>query len=284
MNEYYRSIPQSLDHNRVIDAFVRNTHIYEHSTTKFSDSKPVRFNFKLFDQVINNTSPGPDQVAYVKAYFHALLRASGWTNHEIEDKILVEKSVTNVEFAMEIKHLFPKSKFVHIVRNPYSNLVSLRKYNTNLSGAPLLHRLVNLMYNSYYFLYKNSALLKEDYLVIKYEDLLTSPERTMRTMAVFLSVPFHKSLLEPTVQGESWTGNSTSDRQFKGINRENLNKWKSSISPIEIFIVNKLFHFLLEEYNYEFIPYRGGYFKRMKGESFRRYIWNRLIKILYRYY
>ncbi|MCB0032008.1 MAG: sulfotransferase, partial [Anaerolineales bacterium] len=38
-----------------------------------------------------------------------------------DDKRIVEKSVENAEFALDLADLYPNATFIHIVRNPYAN-------------------------------------------------------------------------------------------------------------------------------------------------------------------
>lgn len=90
----------------------------------------------------------------------------------------VEKSVENTEFALEWLQLYPDAKFIHILRNPYSNLVAMRKFS-NSPRFPFLNRALLSMYDSYYYLYKNLRLINsEQYKVIIYENLLREPEKT----------------------------------------------------------------------------------------------------------
>ena len=63
----------------------------------------------------------------IKAFYSSLYY--DLFNSELnEEKRVVEKSVEHLEFAIIIKNLFPTAKFIHISRNYYSNLVSIRKF------------------------------------------------------------------------------------------------------------------------------------------------------------
>ena len=46
----------------------------------------------------------------------------------LPDLRFVEKSVEHAEFTGFLKSLYPKAKFIHVVRNPYAVLVSNRKF------------------------------------------------------------------------------------------------------------------------------------------------------------
>ncbi len=165
----------------------------------------------------------------------------------------VEKSVENAEFALEWLQLYPDARFIYILRNPYSNLVAIRKF-MNAARFPFSNRAMLGMDNSYYFLYKNRKLIpSEKYKVVIYEDLIKQPEKIMEELAAFTGIEFNEILLSPTLSGEAWTGNSTSKISYSGISDLNLEKWKKEITKYEIKIVNEFFPHVLKDYNFEMI-------------------------------
>ncbi|HYK45565.1 MAG TPA: sulfotransferase [Parafilimonas sp.] len=165
--------------------------------------------------------------------------------------IFVEKSVENVEFVQEWLKLYPNAKFVHILRNPYSNLVAIRKFMHSVR-VPFLNRALVSMQQSYYFLYKNLTLINPaQYKVILYEDLLNDPNKIMTELANFAGIDFEDILLTPTISRETWSGNSTNRTNFTGVSNQNIEKWKDEITRYEIFVVNKLFDHVLTDFKFE---------------------------------
>lgn len=216
----------------------------------------------------------------ISQYFESIAQSITDTTYQKSHR-LVEKSVEHAEFTLELQQLFPDAKFVRILRNPYSNIVSLRKFQTNNYTFPLMHRVLATMENSYWNLYKNKFLLSSDnYKMIRYEDLVSEPEQIMTDVADFLDISFEPSLLTPTLLGKSWKGNSMSGKKFKGISSARLKQWKKEIQPMEIYYINKLFPFLLEDFGYERISTNGVFLKPAPKENPARYVINRL----YRFY
>ncbi|MFM1874930.1 MAG: hypothetical protein RL266_667 [Bacteroidota bacterium] len=193
-----------------------------------------------------------------------------------ENKRVVEKSVENSEFAVELSKMFPEARFVHIVRNPYSNFVSLRKYKSIDVGYPLLNRMMKTFQNSFHFLSENPKNI-EHYKVVRYEDILTDTEKTMRSIADFLKLEFHQSLLQPSHLGENWTGNSTTGKSFSGVSAANMDKWKDEILPVEINLINTFAQSVNQVYNYPTVSDSNNIWERGNGESIVRYIFNRFI-------
>lgn len=253
------------------------TELIGHYNTVFdfmSDSNLVgRFDLEVFRQELSvdeEQTLSDLYVHYMRAIHASLFHRELPTNVRI-----VEKSVENTEFAVELQYMFPDARFVHILRNPYSNLVSLRRH-VGRAGYPFLAPSLSSLYNTLYNLYRNRRLI-EDYLVIRYEDLLTDPELTMRSVASFLEIDFVASLLEPTSMGRPWEGNSSRGIRYSGISAENLDLWRSEVTDLEIHYVNRLFKFVLDEYAYESLIPRRSRFRPIRNESLRTYFLNRLI-------
>jgi len=196
------------------------------------------------------------------------------------NKRIVEKSVENSEFAADLELLYPNAKFIRIIRNPYSNLVSLRKYSTKKEkyfSFPYMRYPLRSMLDSFYDMYKNMGIIK-NYKIIRYEDLLNNTENTMRDLTAFLQIEYNEGLLQPTLLSENWEGNSIRGEKFNGISAVNLNKWKNEISDFEIHAVNMLFDFILEDFDYEKL--RAGkksYLNRAPREGIRNYFLNRFL-------
>jgi hypothetical protein len=197
-------------------------------------------------------------------------------NKDLSDNTrIVEKSVENSEFAMQLKKIFPKAKFIHIIRNPYSNLVSIRKFKSK-TGYPFMKYIIESMNNNYYFLEKNKEVIDEDYYVLKYEDFVNDSEKKIKELANFANLKIEEILFKPTVQGELWRGNSTSNKEFSGISSDRLGKWKEEISPFEIGLINKKFDHFLEKYGYKYYKIKDNIYHKNKNENIKSYIANRL--------
>jgi hypothetical protein len=195
------------------------------------------------------------------------------------DRRVVEKSVENAEFAQELAEMYPEARFIHIVRNPYANFVSLRKYKSIGVGYPLLHRMVRTFRNSYHYLFENQKRIKH-YKVVRYEDILTDTEKVMRDLADFLQLAFVESMLVPSHLGETWSGNSTTGKSFKGLSGVDLNVWQQEIYPDEVRCVNKVADRVISLFDYE--KWHASVRRRKTSdESFLRNIFNRVFVLLF---
>jgi len=209
---------------------------------------------------------------YTKSIFYSLFK------QEYSDSLrFVEKSVENSEMALDWLRLYPEAKFVHILRNPYSNIVAIRKYMSQ-NKFPFLKKAIFAMYNSYYHLYKNLRLINHNqYKVVRYEDVISQPEETMRDVSHFLDIDYSEILTIPTILGEPWGGNSTSGVKFNGVSKMNLEKWKTEITNYEIFLVNEFFGHVLSDFGFSKNETKSSVYKISPKESLKIYLANRAL-------
>lgn len=230
--------------------------------------------FKTELQRLYNNLDTISSKKFIEIYIETMYK-SLYSKKLSDDVRVVEKSVDHTEFAIQLKKIFPKAKFIHIIRNPYSNLVSIRKFKSN-TGYPFMRSIIESMNNNYYFLEKNKEVIDEDYYILKYEDFVSDSNNKIKELVSFLNLEIEDILYKPTVQGELWGGNSTSDKKFSGISSDRLGKWKSEIYPFEIALINKKIDHFLEEYGYEYYKKNDNIYHKNKDENIKCYIANRL--------
>jgi len=269
-----RCWPQHKDRESLIESLVAFIAEKNADQDRYGDALLTgRFDIQRFrDFLTTNVFETSSElfVVYIQAIHIAL------TGETLPERIrLVEKSVEHAECAMLLKRMYPDSRFIHIVRNPYASLVSTRKQMAQTKKCyPFLGGILGSLYNSYYNLDRNEQVL-DDYLVIRYEDLVLSTQETMQQIADFIDIPFCDALLTPTLMGEPWGGNSTSNRAFSGISKAPLERFKSEITDIEIRMVNGWLQPVLDRFGYEQLESVKRRWWPVTGENLKTYIRNR---------
>lgn len=165
--------------------------------------------FKVFisylDYFINRLGKNPMYSAVMTFYILNALLSSAWT----PKKYWIEKTPHNEVDAQKIAKLFPNAKFIHILRDPLSNIVSLKKLDMymNWKGSALDHaRVIRKLFGS---AKSNVEVLGENrYLIVKYEDLVKDPSAIMHRISGFLNISFNEILLTPTENGLPAVSNS----------------------------------------------------------------------------
>jgi hypothetical protein len=233
----------------------------------------ARFETYLRTHLDAATTPSQSTVHYIETYMAAV--AAALHMPDIAHLRFVEKSVENAEFALDLASLFPDAVFVHIVRNPYANLVSIRKYKT-FKAYPDMYPCLHALTNSFYFLYRNRRLIPQ-YHVGRYEDLVQKPQEVIRDLCSWADVSYTESMVMPTQLGKPWAGNSTASVAFRGISAQRLDGWQRDITPIEVALINRHLAHVLHDFDYDLYQAKQSPLMPARREGIRHYIRNRML-------
>jgi len=182
---------------------------------------------------INNLSY-LDIFSLVFEYFTKINKKKRW----------VESTPTHLFYCDQILKNFPKAKIVHIIRNPLSVVASGKERWQKRSDKKrwLFEPIIRS------FAWRTSALkakelemrYKENFYTIRYEDLITFPEKEIKKLCEFLEINFESQMLNVEVVNPA-------DPKFfnkKGFLNQNIDKWKVILTPEEkkivILITNKI--------------------------------------------
>ncbi len=274
-----RNMPRKQTLAQTVAALVQHVQRSNAVAAQTSDSVLVgRWNIDAFRDFLLENAAEDFRAGNWRGFFDAYIAALhvGLYGGPPTTNRFAEKTVENAEYASVLQTLYPDARFIHIVRNPYANLVSLRRYIARNKSYPILNRSLSTLYNVYYYLYKNPLHLS-NYLVIRYEDLIQDPAATMQQVAQHVDIPFRQALLTPTMLDEPWVGNSTSGEAFSGISTRPLTDWQQHIHPLEITFVNRLFTPILRDFHYEIITTPGSIYRPAPHEGVLVYFFNRLL-------
>lgn len=277
------SYPEERERGSLFEAGLKYVHEQNNTADRHSDLPQFKgYDVDVFSRSFeeydwNSLSPRER----ISAYLCCLNRALG-NRPPLSERRVVEKSVEHAEFALELKQLFPDARFVHIVRNPYATLVAIRKMKTTKGCYPYLGPIASSLRSSSYYLFKNRKSI-QDFMVVRFEDLVNDTQETMGQIAQFLQIGFSDCLLVPTYEGEVWSGNSTASGSFSGVSKAPVDSYLKSMNHIEAFLAERAAAPVFDVFNYARLGEgRGGYFHRFvrklpfRGESLQTYLRNRL--------
>lgn len=270
-----RNEPETSENVDYTQAYLEYIQDHAPNDDVYSDSHGVDvWNKELFLEYFTTFTTDSEKELF-ELYLNALYYSSRKAPLPPGQRI-VEKSVENAEFAYILAQMFSDARFVHIIRNPYANFVSIRKAKTDGTHYPFVMRWASSLYNSYHHMFNNERGIKQ-YLIIKYEDLITDAATIMKKVAEFLDIEYNNNLTTPTIMGKSWAGNSTSDVGFKGISNIPLTKWKNEIHDYEIHLVNRFALPIIKRFGYEKMVPGKSKWVPVKGEPPKIYLKNRAI-------
>ena len=162
------------------------------------------------------------------------------------------KTPQNSEHVRELNRLFPKARFIIIVRDVRDVALS---WKNKWGKDPLLcadkwnRRLLDAMRNL-------QAMGPHRYLLIKYEDLLGDLEGVARSICAFLNISFQPSMLEyhrhvgHTIVGKLNYG--------QPIIRDNLGKWKNALGSSAVLRIEQIAYEGMQYFDYSPSAARGG--------------------------
>lgn len=110
-----------------------------------------------------------------------------------EISVILDKQIKYFFYLKTLIKLYPESKFIILVRDPRVNAIRKKSRKLNAGQSPLY---LSALWNN---TYKNIDYLtskKKEVLIVKYEDLVSSPETILQSICQFLNIQYNNKMLE----------------------------------------------------------------------------------------
>lgn len=208
---------------------------YTASTKNMEDIKQARFKNSTIDS------------ATALFVYHIL------KEHIKNAERLCAKDPDILNYIEYLHRLFPKAKFIYMIRDPRAAVCSLMtRVNETLNDQR-----VNLYFSSW-FSYQLNVKMQCSKVgsmyckIIKYEDLVLKPEKVTKDIAEFLNITWTKNFLEHdkyvgskiVVSNTEWS----TDQIKKPIYIDSLNSWRGKIRYDKRYL--EQYSYLLNEFGY----------------------------------
>lgn len=212
-----------------------------------------------------------DPVAVYQMFLNYEARNHGKT-------IPCEQTPRYIFFVSEILHAFPDAKIINMVRDPRDVLLSQKnKWRRRFLGArniPLREALRAWVNYHPYTIAKlwvaavrTSKNFRDEkrFASIRFEDLVTHPDKTVRKLCEFVGVPFEGAMLDVPQIGSS-TGKDRPDA--KGIDAGRSGSWrKGGLTDVELVICERVATEEMLELGYQIDARTVSFLKRMLSMS-----------------
>lgn len=109
-----------------------------------------------------------------------------------ETKFLGDKNPGYTIYTKKLTNIFPNSKFIHIVRDYRDHFVSIKNVDLELPNISLAVYKWRLYVKQFRKMMKKHP---DNYIEIKYEDLVSNPEKEMKKLCSFTGIPFFSEML-----------------------------------------------------------------------------------------
>ena len=206
----------------------------------------IYFDKEKFEKIIiqNTTEKIKNEKDFknILIFLHVCL--DRYLNKAFKNKIVIQDGCFGLRYIEQQFNIFGNIKFIVIIRNPLDVYVSFKKITQQFkffrrfigdfsreekmttSRNYLNYTIVNKIFKKY----KNN----KKFLFVRYENLVSNPEKEMGKIANFLNIEFSNNLLTPSVFGQSWLGNSSRAKEKKNIDNKEVNKFKEFLNFEEI--------------------------------------------------
>lgn len=235
--------PKKLNHLRVIDFWYNfindNSNIIEKIVNRLDIKNIIDSldNYSWFlDSQINNKEILENLPPIGKDYqrvFKGWLRLYGKQHNR---PIVGEKTPIHVLYMEEIQKIFEDARFVHIIRNPYSTVASLKKMPW---AEKDLKKLTKLWLKCTYI---DTVNIKK-YHRIKFESLLNNPKLYLKKLCNFLDIEFSIDLIQSyddsnkyEEKGEYWKKFATKEISSKHVQSSKFDLTKTERTLIEKYV------------------------------------------------
>ena len=164
-----------------------------------------------------------------------------------------EKTVLQWRSAEDILEMFDDIAIVHCLRDP-RDILSSWKNETIAPGVDYLDAIGNCFDAMKYALI-NREKFGSRYVLLKYEDLATDPEKTTKTLCKDLGIKFQSEMLNVSqfknkVTQDKWTPNTAFGDKIEGISKTPIGRWKEHIAEEDLILCELTNRSLMEKLQY----------------------------------
>jgi len=200
----------------------------------FSQIDASRFEESL-REVFSALDPEPREAEVLPALMRALALALA-TDREGGPayRHWVEKTPLHELHLNEGSALWPELRAVYVVRDPRDIYASFRKKRVARSKPLSALRFASRMQASWDAWEAFSAAAPARSHLIRFDELVAEPQRVMRGLSDWLGIEFGESMLQPSLAGLPWGGNSMFGDEHRGVSKAPVGRFKAALRPHEV--------------------------------------------------
>jgi hypothetical protein len=181
-------------------------------------------------------------------------------------RYIVEKNPTYTFYVAELLKIFPGAKFILMIRDPRGYINSCLQKNEKPGVKKYPPAFYMYVWRRYF---KEMMYLLKHYpekcSLVRYEDLASKPEITLREICRHFEIPFsprmlehHKSEFIMTAKAENLDRNSYVKMKVDALSREinpmKTEAWKKNISGELLLLINRILYRQAAEVGYQLTP------------------------------
>lgn len=159
-----------------------------------------------------------------------------------------DKTPWNIRHMETLLRWFPRAQIVHIVRDPRAQIASRRKLPRTsqdvLSNAIKWKLDIDCA--------RRLQATPEQFLEIRYEDLVTTPAETVQRVCEFLDEPFEPQMIAGRDSAElAFRGQAYKEGVTKAVNANSLTSWRRELNASQVRLIEWITGGHFAHYRYE---------------------------------
>ncbi len=170
-----------------------------------------------------------------------------------EATVVGEKDPRLIDYLPKLKRAFPEARIVHIVRDPRDVLLSRRNAEWS-SGRPDWMHVCTYRAQIAHGRTEGSCTFGGRYMEVRYEDVVTEPEETLKAVAGHIGVSYTDAMLAFQESAEALVGEKEQDWKEETTGpllQNNTGKWRGRLSPWQIRLTERVCAPAFDWFGYE---------------------------------
>ncbi len=232
---------EQIQHNKKSFELLRDRWVTHAIVNGLDKHIPFYFNRRIQKKIFfsNKKDKTRDVLgAYFTSFFNA------WINYQnlysIGKKFIVAFCPWNLNEIKDIEAFFSVYQDgyrLQIIRNPLAWWASEKNYGneTKKVNDYLEQRWINSVRTGI----KANEIFPDHYLLINYDELVKSPEKSLIQICNKINIDFNKIMLRPTINDFPRISNTSFGKGAAWIDSSRLNKWKEKLDRDEINFIKK---------------------------------------------
>ncbi|GAA4290504.1 sulfotransferase family protein [Aestuariibaculum suncheonense] len=170
--------------------------------------------------------------------------------------IIGDKNNYYIHHLHTLKHIYPKAKYIHLVRDGRDvacSYLQLQHLNQELKYIPKVSNNIERIAGEWDANVSkiDNFLESENALVIRYEDVLSDTKKTLQLVCAFLGTAFEPDMLSYyTNNNEPESTLHWKTKVLEPLDTRNFNKFKTVLSESELDLFHAVAGNTLKKYNY----------------------------------
>jgi len=155
--------------------------------------------------------------------------------------------------------LWPDTRAIYIVRDPRDVYTSFRKKRKARGKGLSVMKFAIRIRRSLASWRRFAEAHPERGQLLRYEDLTRKPEASMRAVAKFLGIEWTDELLQPTLVGLPWGGNSMFAETHREVSAAPIGRFAKALTPIEVRALERLLSEMFDRFGWPRTSAIGGF-------------------------